>query len=341
MTKSLIPLHNASHRHFLYPVYVKIQQRLLFDKHYFSNNYTNQLEQAITKRLGMKYAIACSSATAALYSLSKALQHVSDSPITHAHISHYTYQSVFGALEHSGLKLVKTEIDDQYLGVWDEVKEGGHLSIITGLLGQNTYTLPQSGIKVLDASQNWQGLVADTLASQDIDHVVISFDPTKSLGSIGNGGMLLTNDESVAKYARHLTRNSLDEEYLVQGVSSLNFKLSESEAMYLVLQLPFMDVWMYERQELAQAFDSVFGRDFILNRDYKTDEFQKYAIRTTDPHRAQQVALELGIETKVLYKASGRPSLLSLPIYPNMNMEEMCERYAPFKKALLIEDLVH
>jgi dTDP-4-amino-4,6-dideoxygalactose transaminase len=72
-------------------------------------------------------------------------------------------------------------------------------------------------------------------------NVAWSFFPTKCLGCFGDGGMMTTNDESQAKYARGLR-------------DSLHSRLAEVQAAILRVKLPHLDSWNAERERLAEVY---------------------------------------------------------------------------------------
>lgn len=328
-----IPYYNHSHRDVIYREFVYKQEDIYHRECFFNGPYTQQLEQYMAEYLGYQYAIACSSGTMALYSLAYYLHTKSEA--RRAHVSHYTYQSVFGALQHARFELNKVPVNERYLNVFDTTIEPHDVVVITGLLGQNTFDVPTQGQYVFDASQNWQGLPAfsDQHALMQ-GHLILSFDPSKSLGGASTGGMILTNCANANAYLRNLVRSRPDATRHIFGEYSLNFRMSEVEALYLVLQFPFIQTWLGRRRLLAKTFDEVFGPELTLIRDYSTDEAQKYAIRVKDPKRTVELAISLGIEARVLYQSDSVTPLVGLPLYPRLAIEETADRYSKLKRLL-------
>lgn len=321
-----IPYYDHTHRFVIQEEFLEAQKEILYNGRFINGPHTRKLEHLISQRLGYRHAIATNSGTTALYTIAKRFKEHYGSPV--AHVSHYTYQSVFGALVNAGLKCYPTKVDNTYLMDLSESNVfRDDLFILTGLLGQNTFSLPHFKNLVIDASQNWQGLHhrQDELKERDVT-TFLSFDPSKSLGGFSTGGMILTNDDDDAKYYKHLIRSQVDNDLLKQHIYSLNFRMSEVEALYLHLQIPYIDLWKQARITLARKFDDIFGIS-ALTRDYDTDEVQKYAIRVKDPKSALELALRLGIEARVLYQSNTITPLLGLPLYPKLKVEEVCNRY--------------
>ena len=85
------------------------------------------------------------------------------------------------------------------------------------------------------------------------DFGCFSFYPTKNLGALGDGGMIVTNDDELAERAR------LVREYgwkprnhaLVRGINS---RLDELQAATLRVKLPHLDEWNARRREIAERY---------------------------------------------------------------------------------------
>jgi dTDP-4-amino-4,6-dideoxygalactose transaminase len=86
----------------------------------------------------------------------------------------------------------------------------------------------------------------------------LSFFPTKNLGAMGDGGMLLTDDEAFAKRVR-LLRNHGQETKYVSALLGGNFRLDELQAAILRAKLPYLDGWIARRQDNARRYREAFA----------------------------------------------------------------------------------
>ena len=78
--------------------------------------------------------------------------------------------------------------------------------------------------------------------------------PTKNLGAMGDGGVLLTADETIARRARRL-RNYGHEEQYAHVELGLNSRLDELHAAILrSAMLPRLDGWLARRAEIASRY---------------------------------------------------------------------------------------
>ena len=82
-----------------------------------------------------------------------------------------------------------------------------------------------------------------------------SFYPTKNLGGIGDGGAVVTDDVDVANHIRRLRAHGAEAQYVHTEISQ-NFRISELEAAWLNVTLPFLGADTDRRREIAAAYRS-------------------------------------------------------------------------------------
>jgi dTDP-4-amino-4,6-dideoxygalactose transaminase len=80
-----------------------------------------------------------------------------------------------------------------------------------------------------------------------------SFYPTKNLGALGDGGMLITKDAALADMARRLRNYGQTERYHHPEVG-LNSRLDELQAALLSERLAWLDAFTTRRMEIADAY---------------------------------------------------------------------------------------
>ncbi|MBL7951191.1 MAG: DegT/DnrJ/EryC1/StrS family aminotransferase [Flavobacteriales bacterium] len=118
-----------------------------------------------------------------------------------------------------------------------------------------------------------------------------SFYPTKNLGAIGDGGMMLTSDPELARRLRLLRQYGWDtpQNSLIQGWNS---RLDPMQAAILEVKLKHLDAHTARRRELARAYTSAFADlPFAcpLEADGREHVHHLYVIRV--PQRAVRDAL--------------------------------------------------
>ena len=130
-----------------------------------------------------------------------------------------------------------------------------------------------------------------------------SFYPFKSLGGLGDGGAVTTNDPEVARLATLLRFNGEDRqtgEFHHHGYTAL---LDNVQAAVLDVKLRYLPSWIAHRRYIAELYEAGL-RDLPLalpnfaNPDYY-DSYQNYVIRTEQRDSLRQHLKDAGIETLV------------------------------------------
>jgi dTDP-3-amino-2,3,6-trideoxy-4-keto-D-glucose/dTDP-3-amino-3,4,6-trideoxy-alpha-D-glucose/dTDP-2,6-dideoxy-D-kanosamine transaminase len=112
------------------------------------------------------------------------------------------------------------------------------------------------GLKVLEDCAQCHGAEQDGhKAGSMSDLSATSFYPTKILGTYGDGGMVLTSDEAIAKRMRRLRMYGNEGTYY-SVEHGYNSRLDELHAEILLRKLPRLDGYIERRRQLAARYDS-------------------------------------------------------------------------------------
>ncbi|OLP17803.1 erythromycin biosynthesis sensory transduction protein eryC1 [Leptolyngbya sp. 'hensonii'] len=182
-----------------------------------------------------------------------------------------------------------------------------------------------------------------------------SFYPSKNLGAIGDGGMVVTQDEIIAQTVRSLRNYGSPRKYIHTDYG-INSRLDTLQAAVLKLKLPYLAGWNQARNEIAQQYDALLqplqasGLEPIQNQSGTGHVYHLYVIRIgasclIDRTILQEALSAAGIQTGIHYpipchlqpayhdlgygvgdfpKAEALShEILSLPMYPGMTGEQV------------------
>lgn len=315
--------------------------------------FAEKLRNWLTKRTGIKHAVLFHSGTNALEALARrAYEHrireVEDytANLT-AHVPTFGFPATASAFKNNGWNIKFYDCDKNGQPNYKSIGTGHYGSdLVVGcpLFGEH---VPPKGFFneiVYDLCQsNWLHHYFKDAMYLKIN-AAISFDPTKNLSGSGNGGAILTNNETLAQWAERWHNHGKNYSALDQWYGT-NSRMSEQEAAQILVRSKYIDIWQLRRKEIAQHYINKFEKTDIrvLINEQESHTFQKFVIDVGPIRDRLQYELECdGIETKIHYKyplhelfteESGPNMLstatmlsrqvLSLPIYPEMTDSEV------------------
>ena len=175
-----------------------------------------------------------------------------------------------------------------------------------------------------------------------------SFDPTKVVASFSSGGMVVTDDATLAERVRRLRYHGRDAQTREYAVLGYNSQLSTEMAALLSYKLKHLPAWTTERDRVATVYQAGLGNigEVVLPRvrPGSTHTWHKFVIRAENRDGLASWLKERGIGTMIHYpkllpdtpylashnsaahdlpvgrKIAGE--VLSLPIYPEITNEE-------------------
>ncbi|MDA8164081.1 MAG: DegT/DnrJ/EryC1/StrS family aminotransferase [Desulfobacteraceae bacterium] len=146
-----------------------------------------------------------------------------------------------------------------------------------------------------------------------------SFFPSKNLGGIGDGGMVVTDDERLIQKLRILRVHGSEPKYYHKLVGG-NFRLDALQAAVLDRKLSHLPAWHKARRRNAEFYDRLFADSGLVAagkivlpaavyRDEATREkiepdyhiYNQYVIRAADRDRLRAFLTRHGIGTEIYY----------------------------------------
>jgi dTDP-4-amino-4,6-dideoxygalactose transaminase len=136
-----------------------------------------------------------------------------------------------------------------------------------------------------------------------------SFFPTKNLGGIGDGGLVVTDDKELADKVRMLRVHGQNSKYHHEAVG-LNSRLDALQAAVLSVKLRYIDQWREERIQRACFYQSLFSETGLVGDkivslptlgDGRSHVFNQYVIRVQQRDGLKQYLDKEGIQTAIYY----------------------------------------
>jgi dTDP-4-amino-4,6-dideoxygalactose transaminase len=168
--------------------------------------------------------------------------------------------------------------------------------------------------------------------------------PTKNLGAIGDGGLVVTDDPALQRRIRMLRQYGWQQQRYVSEIPGRNSRLDEVQAAILRVKLRHLDADNGKRRKLAAEYTELLGATALVVpqvRPHAEHVFHLYVVRTSQ--RAQVIGklkahgvhpgvhYPVPVHRQVAYSGRLRTSasmeitetlaqeVLSLPLYPELS----------------------
>lgn len=316
-------------------------------------------EREVARRIGVRHAVAVSSGTDAL---ALALRGLGLGPGDKVAIPAFSFFATAEAVLHAGCRPVFVDVDPetQNLSVGALQKLAGRVGIravmpvhlfglmadmkkIRGLARRHGWVVVEDACQAIGAARD--GLRAGAAG----DAAGFSFFPTKNLGGFGDGGLVTTNEDAVARRVRRL-RNHGSVEKNIHTAVGVTGRLDALQACVLRVLLRRLTRWNRERRRIAARYDRAFrslpGIVPPPRIRGATHVYHQYTIRVTDGRRDELQAFlrDQGVASEIYYPVPipKQPALarsgfrrgpcpaavqcsrevLSLPIFPELSGAE-------------------
>ena len=174
-----------------------------------------------------------------------------------------------------------------------------------------------------------------------------SFYPTKNLGAIGDGGIVVTNRDDVAERVKRLRQYGWDTSRNANEVG-VNSRLDPIQAAILSVKLPYLDSDNARRAHIAALYSRKLADLPLTLPEVRTDTghaYHLYVVRYTERDRLRAFLASEGVGSAVHYPlpahraagyakhvvvpAEGLPvtdaiagQILSLPMFPELRDED-------------------
>lgn len=337
-SKNIIPFFGLDRQYAnLKQEVLDVTDRVLSTGRVLDGNYTKAFENEIARRCDRQFAITVNSCSQAIL---MALQTIECGPTggqviipavsfaaTLNSVMLTEHTPVMVDVDHNALIDLETmaeSINDQsivaimYVNLFGNVINYDRFKVLTEFFGR-------SPLIIEDAAQSFGASYRGIPSGKLGDVSVLSFDPTKNLPNYGSGGMILTDNETLAESFQDLKDNGKRSDHYYPGTNS---KMSEVDCATMMVKLNYFDAWQRRRTAIADYYiEQLYPYvDIVLPNEGVTHAWHKFVLRADSRSILHGHLSNEGIETKVHYEKA----LSDLPLYSSLdtyyNAEEFCKK---------------
>lgn len=264
----LAPQHRTLRKEILAAV-----ERLLDSTAFILGPDVTRLEEQVAAYSGCQYGIGVSSGTDALL---VALMALDVGPGDEVVTTPYSFFATAGTVARLGAKPVFVDIEPVGYNI-DPAKLAAAITPRTKailpvhLYGQvadmdaiNAVAKPRNIPVIEDAAQSIGSQYKDGRRACSMGTMgCLSFFPSKNLGALGDAGMVLTNDASLAEKLRILRAHGSKPKYYHKLIGG-NFRLDTIHAAVLAIKLAHLDSWTAQRRRNADRYRELFAKTALV-----------------------------------------------------------------------------
>jgi len=356
-TKTFLPLHE--------PVFFGNEKKYLnecIDSTFVSSvgKFVDQFEEMMAKYTGSKYAIATVNGTAALHI---ALKLVGTDEKSEVITQPLTFVATCNAISYCNATPVFVDVDRDTMGLSPEsllsflqtqtIQKDGVCynqtsgKKITAVVPMHTFGHPCRIDEIASICNMYNiALIEDAAESLGSYYkgkhtgtfgklAAFSFNGNKTI-TTGGGGMIITDDEALAKQAKHLTTTAKvphPYEYIHDEIG-YNYRLPNLNAALGCAQMEILDVILKNKRELAKQYNHFFTTENI--------DFVKELEGTKVNYWLNAVVLKDKKQRDLFLKETNENGVMTRPIWSLMNRLEMFKtcQSTDLSNALWLEERV-
>lgn len=262
------------------------------------------LEGEVSVRLQGRPCIGVANGTDALVI---ALQALDVGPGDEVITTPYTFYATAEAIARIGATPVFVDIDPKTATIDPELIEARITDKTKAILPVDIFGNPADMTPILAlAAENSLVVIADAAqsfgASDDTwpvgtmgDAVTFSFFPTKNFPGIGDGGMIVARDVTLAERIRRLRFHGSKDKVVFEEVG-YNSRLDELQAAVIRLFLPHLDRWNAGRRQAAAWYEECGLGEYMTLPAERSGAMHVYHLYMARHQRRDEIRQALGAE---------------------------------------------
>jgi dTDP-4-amino-4,6-dideoxygalactose transaminase len=335
-------------------------EAVMESQHFILGPEVERLEKQLESFTGAKFAISCASGSDALLLALMALRVGRDDEVI---TSPFTFGATGGAIVRLGARPVFVDIDPQTYNIDPAATARAITKKTKAIIPVHLFGLMSDMEAIMAiASENHVAVVEDAAQSLGSsyngrqagtfgDAGCFSFFPSKNLGCAGDGGLLSTSREDLAKKLKGLRVHGAPKKYHYEMIG-INSRLDALQAAILRVKLPHLKNWSEARRENASQYRALFEKYDLLKAvqlpvepEGYTHVYNQFSIRVKKRDALRSHLQRCGVPTEIYYpyplhlepayvflghregdmpvsEAACR-EVISLPIYPELTAEQL------------------
>lgn len=286
----------------------------------------NEFEEKIAKYCGVKKAVACVNGTSGLHlALLLSGVNANDFVIT----QDLTFVATANAIKYCNANPIFIDIDKSTLGLSpqkleDFLKKNPQLKI-KAVVAMHSFGNPcaideikiicdKYGIKLIeDCAESLGSFYKNKHTGNFGDIGVLSFNGNKII-TTGGGGMLLFNDEELAKKAKHLsTQAKINHPWeFIHDEIGYNYRMPNLNASLGLAQLEKLPKLLEKKRQLSKKYQEFFGERFFCE---PKNSLSNYWLNS--------IFLENKIQQQEFIKFTNEQKIMTRPVWRLMHKLEM------------------
>lgn len=300
---------------------------------YVLGRNVSALEAAMAEYLGVAHTVAVGSGTDALHLALAGLGVGSGDEIV---TTPFTFAATVEAIEYVGAQPVLVDIEADTFNIDVNQLEDAITSKTRCIIPVHLFGLPadmlqimdiadRHGISVVEDCAHSFGATLEGRATGSFGNAgAFSFYPTKSLGCLGDGGLISTNDANIHRRLIQLRNHGIGDhaEHVRLGFNS---RLDELQAAILLTKLGRIEDMNDRRRQIAAHYNSVLSKAGVITQASSGDAHHVYGyftILVEDRDDIRKRLSDAGIATALYY---------AKPLHRHEYFAGTCRRCGPLE----------
>jgi perosamine synthetase len=223
-----------------------------------------EFEELMANYIGVKYAVAVNSGTSALHILVRALGIGSGEEVL---VPSFTFSASVNAILYERATPVFVDIEPETYNLDPDDLEGKITKRTKAIMAVDVFGHPAEWDRILEIADKYNLKIIDDSCEalgaeykgkkvgQFGDCACFAFYPNKQM-TTGEGGIIVTNNPSIAKLARSLRNQGREEmgSWLEHERLGYNYRMDEMSAALGVSQLKKLEIFLEKRERVARMY---------------------------------------------------------------------------------------